>query len=887
MSNSWDELISEISGIKPKAYLILGSGWVREEWKSLCFGAGKGLIQQSVQNLSGFTQSLVPESKGRLLDQGARIDLMRQSLKDENLKAALPTLFIHQYRPKFFDSLDGALQRGRMFFAHADEAKVLEARLVERLGFEARREEFFLLNRFWETLLVARDFFDEARLLEVASFKIRNSEPELSISKQGVSKVYRAEHFPSSPRIDFFWQMLSEKIEISLIPSEKLRRGSLPYRLERKMAHSLEDAAQFLLDEIIMSGNLNTDAVVIEDLPEVRRTVSRIAKERGIPLLDSRDPTFLATSEEMKTALLPLEIVARNFSNAWILPWLNTLPSKLGECFRSHVGHKRKKIIEMGNVTGLENYQNIPDVYEALQKLRERFKTRMTVVALEQAILESVREAKLPIWVAKTLERVFKDWKRSLDLLGSEARKIPLRILLDELNKKIRSATPLQEPLRNANGLKLYRVDQAPSLVLTSLPKVRIHFFGLSARFFEPSDLGSEWFSVRDIDILSAEFGIPGRKVWSDQARVSFCSWASLSTEHSVIWEYQYDEGGTEVESLSLLFQTLDSVQASEPASLPVHPRILPALSAKIAAPKPFTPIEMTRTEFPMSFLNSLGNCAFTAYAQHLLKLYDERDPDFDLSGDSFGNLVHSAVEALVASKLQLTPLLAFQEAWKKTAKPAWIRSERLFKAIRSKTISILESFLESEIAYRKRSQIETLSQELPIQLKRSGFLFHGRLDRIDQHADGIIVIDYKTGSSLPGGSLTLEKGKGLQLPAYALALKDQDDQDDQEVIGAHYVQLLPKKTMRNTGLIFSKWNKGKKSDAVEFPITTVTSRSSSLIEKPPETVWMQLDQKIENLILQAKQGNFTARPADPNDCTRCRYQVLCGKLRESIEVEI
>lgn len=866
---TWGSLTSEISGIRPIAHLILGPGFVREEWKSLVFTDGKTVSQNAIQSLNQFAQSLVPECKGRVLDRSGRVEIIRQSFKDENLRAAVPTLSAHRYRPKFFDSLDRALQKGRLFFAHQAEAKVLEERLEERLGHEMRREEFFLLNRYWESLLQARDFFDESRVLERASEKI-----DLSQVKFDVKKVFRVEHFPVSPRISFFWESVARAIQVDSVHSSEFQTNEGLPPMKRKQTHSLEDAVQFLLDEIISSGDLEGSAVVIEDRPEIRRTLRRVSFERGIPLMDPRDPTFLSTSEEMKTSLLPLEIVARNYPSQLVLPWLATR--------FTDVGPYRKKIIEQGNVSGLDHYKVIPEVHTVLEKLKNHYLVRCDFNQFVDAVQSTVNSQALPSWVSQTYERIFSLWRLSLEQLKTSTLKKPIRIWLDELQEKIKSTPPILGPERNSSGLKLYRVDQAASLELKAIPNLNLHFLGIGASFFEPRENATEWFSVRDCEVLAHEFKISGRQSMADQAKRSFHSWLAQSKNSSTLWEYIYDEGGGETESLDLSLQSIPEIELSDKELLPVHARVLPSLGSKLSKPQGFSDIPLAQSEFPMSFLNALGNCAFTAFAQHLLKVYDERDPDFDLSGDSFGNLVHSAVESLVASNLTLSPESAFQTAWLKTAKPAWIRSERLQHAIRFKTISILHSFLESEQVYREQSQATLIGQEIKIELKRGGVTFHGRLDRIDQHADGIVLFDYKTGSSLPSGTLTLEKGKGLQLPAYALAL---EDAHAQAVVGAQYIQLLPRKTQRNSGFLFSRWNKGKKADVVEFPLSTATARSGSLIQAEPDVVWKKLDQKIGDLIALAKAGRFDPTPADPKDCERCRYGIICGKIRGLGEV--
>ena len=867
MSGSGPSWLSEITGLEPKAYLVLGQGFVREEWKSLCFQEGKSVTPEAIQNPKQFAQMLVPSSKQKLMDRSARVELLRQSFKEPHLKEALPLLMAHRFRPKFFDSLDRAISQGRPFFAHAEEAQVLEARLIERLGYEARREEFFLLNRFWESILNLRGLYDEHRLFEEATRALDLDQVQIP-----VSKIYKLEHFPDSPRMAYFWEAVGRRVELVSIKSETLSTQTssekTPFTIQNKVAHSLEDAAHFLLDEIMESEDLNAHAVVIEDIPEVRRTLKRVTEERGYRLQDPRDPTLFKQSEEIKSALLELEIVARNFPVHLVLPWITTVMEDSGVL--------RKKIIEAGITQGLSSYLITPQVHQSLSDLKSSFPTRLTLSELYQAIERSAKRRVRAPWVLQALERVFQGWQTSLDQVGLGTKSRPLRHWLEALSEKIRQAPPVVQPEKNRNGLKLFRVDQAISVDL-DLSHLKIHFFGVSPAFFEPREQTSEWFSTRDIEVLSREFQIPGREERVKNARQSFLSWLQLSSETPDFWQYLYNEEGSESESSDLILGSIAELTCLEKQVYPVHPRVLPSLTGRVGESAVAENILSARTEYPVSFLNSLGNCAFTAYAQHLLGLYDEREPDFDLSGDSFGNLVHAAIELLVSDPDQMTPEQAFQSAWVKTAKLAWLKSERLYRALKSKTISILESFLVSEQEYRDRSGAQLIEQEMPIQFERQGLTFLGRVDRIDQHADGIVLMDYKTSSVLPSAALTLETGKGLQLPAYALALKEKLNQ---EVVSAQYIQLSPLKTNRNVGFLFSRWNKGKKADLVEFPLSTARGNSGSLVQREPEDVWNELDQKIVSLLEKVRQGQFKAEPADPLDCARCRYALVCGRKR-------
>jgi len=142
------------------------------------------------------------------------------------------------------------------------------------------------------------------------------------------------------------------------------------------------------------------------------------------------------------------------------------------------------------------------------------------------------------------------------------------------------------------------------------------------------------------------------------------------------------------------------------------------------------------------------------------------------------------------------------------------------------------------------------------------------------------VVLDYKTSSKQASGQSSLETGKGLQLAAYALALKDQTGE---EVVSAHYVVLSKEKINRNYGVLFKKWNKGKAADLVEYPVSFVKSGHSSLFLEEPESVWQAFDKKVRDLLNATQVLGFEAKPADELDCEFCRYSGVCGRKRAVI----
>ena len=862
MGSVESKMLKSLRGLKPQAILILPEGFVREEWKSLCFQNGISLCSSAIQSPLDLATQVVPESKGRVLDVGSRVELLRVTFRSPGLREALATLLEHRYRPRFYEGLDRTLQKGRSQFVHSEEAGIFRERLNERRGQSDLRNEFFELNRLWEAVLRARELWDEPRLFEVATERLRNEGFTFP-----VRSFHLLEHFDPRPRVRAFLDALRVGHEVDLHRPSRGGGGDASRVLEHRVAHSLEDGAHHLIDEVIGGGNPDLHPIVIEDRPEIRRTLSRIARERGLPLQDLRDPSVLPQAEELKTALSELEMVARNFEGEQVLAWWTALHPADSK--------RRKVLIERGSLRGLEAYRFDQELANALARIWDRYPSRITLEGLKNALLASAVEHRLPTWVGTLLGRLVDAWISSLALIGQEGGRRPLRIWLKELTERLRQAPPVVPPFRHEVGLRIYRVDQAVSLAL--LPRSRIHFFGVSSAFFEPEEEGTEWFSARDLEVLSGEFGLASRRDRVSTARESFLAWSRASGPDPVFHEFVHDGAGMELESLELVLSRIEGIQKSAPVALPVHPRILPSLNSTLKSPPVEVCVPVDRTAFPISFLNSLGDCPFTAYARYLLDLKDERDPDFDLSGDAHGNLLHQAIELLVSSGGTITSREAFDRAFVQTAKPAWIRSERLFGAIRKKTIAMLESFLESERDYRERSATEVFSQEEDITLTRGGYTFQGRMDRVDRHADGLVLMDYKTGGSLPNASQTLMSGKGLQLPAYALALRELHGR---EVISAQYVQITPRKTNRNLGFLFERWNKSKKSDPAPFPVSTARSISGSLVRAEPGEVWSEMDRKVTTLIEGLKAGDFSARPADPEDCKRCRYSGVCGRDR-------
>ncbi len=865
-----EQVLDEVAGLSPTALICVGGGYGREEVKTLFFKQKKPLSHQSILNPKQLAQLLIAPQfpADALLSVGARIELIRRLFSQDAVRQVLPIMSSQRQRPHFFENVDYSLQSGRRFFAHAEEAEVIQSRLGEIAGVNEKRDEFFLLNRFWEKVLLDRSLLDEARLFELAA-QVNREQVQLALPFQ---RIYRMEHFILPPRLNYFWAELSGKIEVLPLHPPELSPRLI---LEKVQCHSLEDAAFYLFDEIeksLKSPGSIEHALVIQDIPVVRRTVNRIAKMRGLSFFDPRDPMFLTLSESVKSDLLEFEMVAKNFSALEVGQWL-------GNHFelKQEAGYWRGLIQERGVQQGLSAYAGLGrspknhSLFEVLSEVDQRWPKRATLEDLKPLVLS--RSTNHPFW-----ELFFEDWIRDFRQVGIHSLKRPLRYWLEQLKEKLKTARPPSDSWRVKNGLHLFRVDQAVNLKVQP-EKMKLHFFGVDSRFFEAKEWTNDWFTQKEVEVLSGEFGLVSQKELQKEKERSFLGWVEASQGAPArLWSYHYNEAGTETDSLDLALSELNGLEVLELPEQGAHPQFSASWTlqeAKVTEALLLPDALKSDHRYSMSFLDDYSECPFVAYASHVLRAYDEREADYELKGDSFGQLIHLALEKLIRNNL--SPEAAFEEAWKESIKRGWFFSERILASIRNKCVSILAEFMVQELAYRARAKTETLAMEedLKLELNVGDFVFSGRADRIDQHPEGLIVIDYKTQSQLTPGQDILEKGKSVQLALYGLALKERFNQ---EVVGAQYIKLSQKEVNRNQGILFKKWNGAK----VDHAITAASPRNRAVIDLEPDQVWEQLRIKVIEKVNQLKTADFSPTPVDPKDCTSCRYQLSCGWLRRS-----
>lgn len=295
-------------------------------------------------------------------------------------------------------------------------------------------------------------------------------------------------------------------------------------------------------------------------------------------------------------------------------------------------------------------------------------------------------------------------------------------------------------------------------------------------------------------------------------------------------------------------------------------------------------PPELTATT-----VERMSRCSFQALAYHRWNVRDVREPDGELWPDVRGNILHEAARILLSSfhpdknsggQFTVLPQDALEQAWRLKRPKGLIRTERIERYVKARMLLVLEAFCEKEKEFVKRAGTSPFSiEDVSLSLEYPEFSILGLPDRIDQHPEGLFVMDYKSSGSVPHGSDMIELGYRLQLPFYALAAQKYYQRP---VLGVQFIE-LDRKGSRRSGIFFKKYN-GK----TQGMLTQVTARSKSLVALEPDEAWSRLEDHLIASATQFIRGEFQARPKSSQrarECNSCSLGDLCG-LRRLVELE-
>jgi ATP-dependent helicase/nuclease subunit B len=186
------------------------------------------------------------------------------------------------------------------------------------------------------------------------------------------------------------------------------------------------------------------------------------------------------------------------------------------------------------------------------------------------------------------------------------------------------------------------------------------------------------------------------------------------------------------------------------------------------SAPASALPTAMQRPRsLHVSDLDLLQQDPYRVYVKYVLQLAEPEEMDEMPSARDFGSLTHRAIEALTQHwnthhAPADTPTL---NALAQRALAPWQDTPAMMHFWQHRLLLALEYVNALEI--KRRPYLRAVRPEQPLQGTLAGVLLEGKMDRLEQRAEGDVIADYKTGDA-PSGKAILE-GKALQLLVYAL----------------------------------------------------------------------------------------------------------------------
>jgi hypothetical protein len=868
----------------------VGAGFSREELKEALLSRGLPFVSSAITTLEELAlRCLGPRAAEKMLGGPTRQEVLRQLLAEPRISSRLPELRALKRGGSFFRRLDDALQSARMAIAHLEEEAVIMARLEERLGARALRSEFVILARAYEAWLAGADCLDPPLLLRLAVERLQAGDIPALPEKIYVFSVRGDESLEQA-----FWGELAKRVEIvrigavarvsaptSYVGKEDAAIAPSSARWVWERWHTLDDAAERLaLTEL----DFERDAVLIPDTGEARRSLGRALSEQGVPLSDPRDPTRLRWEEPVKWALLPLQAVASRFERARSVAYLRGFARAPG------LSAWIEEINARGIRDGLGSYAGglLSDAHERLSALSHAFsggkqRGRLTVREAAEAHLGILREAvdhQALSWVLPLFESIWEGIGKDALLVGRSDRPAPLLYWLERLTQRLADTPAPVERLKPERGLRLYRLYQA-----SPFPARRLFLLGMPADWLTSERTGAYWLSERERETLSAEFAVRSRIQARAERLAILEGWIS-GAEEIIVLDAAYGPDGRERESIVPLLAELgardeEGAALDGPRELGAHPRWVASYRAlRPVQPQTVTlPPALSKKEISATTLDNYSRCGIQSLARDRWKLKETREPDHDPWPDARGTILHEAVRVFVASRDEATGAFgvseeeAVAEAWRACRPRGLLKGDRIRRLSQERMVEWMRAFREKEIEYFKRAGTKVLaleSKRFRLELPEGAVI--GKPDRIDEHAEGLFVVDYKTSSNLPSGAEMIELGYRLQLPFYALAA---EHELGKPVIGMQFIE-LSRKASRSHGIFLKKYN-GKEPGS----LTKTTANSRSLTSMPREQIWDKLETEIRAHVAGFLSGRFEASPKRKEmECAGCFAGDLCGKRR-------
>lgn len=844
--------------------VLVGTGFLREEIKDQLLSHGIPLSGHVIASLEELALKVLKLENVQLIRAASRRELLKQIFHKPSISRRFPELGKLRRQRKFYENLDQSIQESRAFYSNDAEREAFHAILDEKCGVRPLRHEVAKLTLFFEVYLAARNLYDETRLIKEASLIPRE---EIHFG----SEIPRNWILVSDRKLVSIERQLIDHLGFQVMESSD-EAAALIQHIQIEQWHTLDDAAEGLLDALIDSdpGLSQKHAIVFSGNMQSRLSLQLAMQSRGLIEESPRDPLYWKNKEDLKSALMPFTLMSSRFGVNEVIQFILLTQ---GQSVSSQIWIK--EIMNRGVREGLASYAGgrLSDLHSRLKKISDAWSGKKTLSELRDIHLDFLMTIPLSGETFQAIEKLYDgmiDEERFgvFKSEGEHSARESLWAWSERIMDRIRDFTAPAPVLRSDSGIQIFRHSQSS---LSSFDQVWL--FGI-----EPADLihhsiGNLAFSDRERETIGREFDCDTASNRTERTIQAFLSWFGKS-DRQIQWHSSHlSWNGSENEQPTLLNSLLEQktgarITVKEHGA---HPRWMPSYltrgkhsSAQIKVPNATEP-----TQLSASHLDRYSRCAFTYLAMNVWKAEDRRRSEIDLWPEVKGQILHDSVTEVL--KTGAKPADAVNTAWEKNHLRGLIPSQRLEKLLKRRLIEVVTLFKEKDDEYKERSETKTLSlDDTELVIERAGVKLQGRPDRIDEHRDGLFIMDFKSTSSLPSGIDMVERGYRLQMPFYALALKEQTGKP---VLGVQFIELT-KKPSRSKGIFFEQWN-GKTAGKL-----TNTRSKLNVFASPPDEVWRRADQHILQTTMQIKQKQFNAEPKDEKECRLCAFMDLCQKRR-------